>query len=1076
PITNATYIWRGPNNFSVTTTEPQGAFPSIGLNATGTYTLTVSLNGCISTQTSNVIINPRIAPASTSNSPVCVGNSLRLVAPTLAGAAYNWSGPASFSSTLQNPIITQISTSQAGVYTVIINYPNCPTVTQTVNVEVNEPPLPIQITSNPARVCQNGSLELFANSQPKGAIFNWTGPNRFSASTQNVVRQNIAFADGGNYTLTVRTPGCPERSESISITVNPTPNSPIATLSSPICVGQTLSLTILNPQNNLQYLWRGPNNFSSTLPNTQINELTEAAEGVYSATAILNGCTSLPLVLLAEVNPIAIATATITPTSRPGRNDGSINVTLSQSVAPVRYAWGGPSNFSATTASISGLRAGTYTLTLTNGNGCVSTYTYTVGTQPPITVSILAQRPTCFGASNGSLMAQVTGGLPPYQYEWSGPNGFSATTPLIQNLRAGTYQLLVSDFVGNLELVDFTLTEPNPLRLVGDIQPISCFGANDARVLLSATGGTSPYVFTWQDGIESPIRNTVAKGTYVVTTRDINGCTRRDTLNIVEPPLLTTTFTITQLLACLPDSKAKICINISGGTAPYQFYYAESQETTLVSTPGNCVLEQNQGIGTYQYFVRDSRGCIARQSFSITSPPLPTVQLVFLRNAGCLNDGSILVRAVGGREPYQYVWENGATTNALNNLAPGDYRLLVIDAAACQAETTFTVGLREDLPRPILNVNTVGVSCPTTNDGQILATAILEGKPTAVIEYSLDGQVYQRNGTFTQLAAGNYTVYAREVGSRCVATIDVSVSNYFPASALVISQVTTSQAFVSWIAASSSQTRYRVEYRVQGAQAWSSTGLILGTDTLLQNLQNNTLYQVRVISICGRGTEIASDVVTFRTRISPASCRVPGSVYVNTINPTTALLNWEAIPGFTGCYVIEYRPLGSPNWQVELATSAFSRYELRGLQPASEYQVRVRANCTACSPSVGTFSEYSPIVTYRAPTLRLLSEESEEVKPQLTWKATLYPNPTNGIFEIEISLEHALEVMQNEAILQIFDLQGRLLHSEPLQLQLEGNILKTVGSQYFSLPESQGLYLVGISLGNQKQMIKVIKQ
>jgi hypothetical protein len=248
-----------------------------------------------------------------------------------------------------------------------------------------------------------------------------------------------------------------------------------------------------------------------------------------------------------------------------------------------------------------------------------------------------------------------------------------------------------------------------------------------------------------------------------------------------------------------------------------------------------------------------------------------------------------------------------------------------------------------------------------------------------------------------------------------------------------------------------------------GAEQWSSTGSIFGVDTLLQNLQNNTTYQVRVISVCGGGVESASEIATFRTAVSPASCRTPGSVYVNAVNATAGLLNWEALPGFTGCYVIEYRSSQETNWQVEIATNAFSRYELRGLQPGVQYQVRLRANCSNCTPNTGLLSDYSPIVTFRMPALR----QSEIAKAASSFNATVYPNPTSGQFQVQV----ATDALSSETIhFEILDLQGRVLQTVSTIIT-DGSSL-----QDFSLPPFTGIYFVNIRIGNQKQTIKVIKQ
>ena len=379
-----TYFW----NTGATTS-------SIVVSASGSYTVTGTTSGCSATSSPVVVAVNTIpgAPSLSSNSPVCIGNNLNLTAGTIAGATYSWSGPNSFSSSLQNPIITSAASVNSGAYSCMVTVSSCTSTAATTVVTVNPIPSSPSLSSN-TPVCSGNTINLTAGTIA-GATYSWSGPNSFSSSIQNPAITGATTSNTGTYSCTVTVSSCTSLPATTSVTVNTIPSAPTVSSNTPVCVGTALNLTAATVA-GATYHWTGPNSFSSTLQNPTITSAVSASAGVYNCYITISACNSL----------VASTTVVVlTSPSSPGLNSNSpvcLGATLNLIAATISgatYHWTGPNGFTSTTqnpsiTNYSALNAGLYNCYVTvsgcnsNASGVtVTTKTCTIAA-PTATTSI----------------------------------------------------------------------------------------------------------------------------------------------------------------------------------------------------------------------------------------------------------------------------------------------------------------------------------------------------------------------------------------------------------------------------------------------------------------------------------------------------------------------------------------------------------------------------------------------------------------------------------------------------------------------------------------------------------------
>ena len=378
-------------------------------------------------------------------------------------------------------------------------------------------------------LCQGGNLILSANTLA-GANYQWTGPNNFSSSNQFDTLFNVTPSISGLYHLTGSVGACPVISDSIFVFIQPTPAPAVATPLGPICAGDTAFLSATGPL-GATFLWSGPNGFQSTGQQIQITGIASPQSGWYTIVPAINGCSGDSDQVWISVDTVALNPLIVSPLCNNGTT-GSIHLNVQSGIAPFTYAWNG--NLPSQSQQLN-LSPGTYSVVVTDSNGCSASFTATLSNPAPINVSLNASPATCPNSADGSLQAQAGGGTGPLSFQWNhGPT--NQNPPPVSG---GWYFLTTTDSNG-CHRTDSVLV-PAPPMLVGTFDSIVnplCFGNSNGFISISSSGGPGGYNYQWiGSGYTQASQGGLPAGNYQILVFDGLGC---DTLvldtSLVSPP------------------------------------------------------------------------------------------------------------------------------------------------------------------------------------------------------------------------------------------------------------------------------------------------------------------------------------------------------------------------------------------------------------------------------------------------------------------------------------------------------------------------------------------------------------
>lgn len=356
-------------------------------------------------------------------------------------------------------------------------------------------------------------------------------------------------------------------------------------------------VAVTNGVRPFQYTWSNSDTTSY---------ISNLVAGSYSVTVTDSvGCTSSNLVIVTQPVSLVAASVVDSNTSCNGVSDGGATASATGGTMPYTYSW---SN-SATTASITGLMTGTYSVTITDANGCTDS-TSTMISEPAILVatSVVDSNITCNGLSNGGATASSTGGTMPYTYSWSN----TATTPSITGVTAATYTVTITDANGCTSTSSITITEPAILVAATVVDAnISCNSLADGGATASATGGTMPYMYAWSNSATTASITGVMAGTYTVAIMDANGCSSTSSSTVTEPTLLVATTVIDSTISCSGGSNGAATTSTTGGIMPYTYTWSNSATTASIT---------GVAAGTYTTTVTDNNGCTKNTSITLVDP------------------------------------------------------------------------------------------------------------------------------------------------------------------------------------------------------------------------------------------------------------------------------------------------------------------------------------------------------------------------------------------------------------------------------------------------------------------------
>ncbi len=260
---------------------------------------------------------------------------------------------------------------------------------------------------------------------------------------------------------------------------------------------------------------------------------------------------------------------------------GTATATGSGGTLPYSYQWNDPNN--QTTQTATGLTAGTYTVTITDGMGCTSTANVTIG-DTPATFSGDSTLVSCPGGNDGTATAYMTPQLGNViTYQWDDPN--NQTTQTATGLSAGTYNCIVTSDIGCQSTVTVTVTEiPGMVANTINTVDATCNSLNDGIIEIAVTDGTPPYSYSWDNSNSTTnIANDLLAGTHTITITDANGCVITHTETIGEPPALDITFITPDTMIC-PENAITLQVSGTGGSSPYTFTWTTGGQTIGTGT------------------------------------------------------------------------------------------------------------------------------------------------------------------------------------------------------------------------------------------------------------------------------------------------------------------------------------------------------------------------------------------------------------------------------------------------------------------------------------------------------------
>ncbi len=699
----------------------------------GEYNVTVTnSDGCTATGFIIIVAPPEVSVDITATDLVCEGANDGVAAAVVSGGtapfAYIWSTGATTAS---------IDNLSAGSYTVtVMDVNGCMDI---ASATINEAPgLTVSVVGTPV-ACGEGST-----GSATALVDGGTGPFSYLWSN-GATTSTVSDLATGTYDVTVTDANlCTATGQFTILVVDDLDLS--VNVQDLLCFGDntgSASATVTGGSEPYTYIWSNGSTEAS---------ITDVAAGTYSITATeANGCTVSQTIQIDEPPLLEVSISSDAQTICPESLDGSATANPSGGTLPYTYAW---SN-GETTQTVTGLAAGSYTVTVTDANDCTAMASVTITEAPELMAEITGTEIVCGSEDSGNAQVVVTGGTPPYTYMWN--NGEEEES--IENLGEGTYIVTVTDALGCTVTAEVSIDVIDDFQLSIVPRDVLCFDGSTGSILINPSGGSLPYTYLWSNGATTNEIVDLTIGTYIVTVTEANGCNLVQSISIDQPEELTVTALGTDA-ACFGEDSGSATATVNGGTSPYTYEWSNGQTTATAS---------NLVAGTYTLTVTDANFCTAETSVTIDEPvELDLTVSSPIIECGGTASGEATAIVIGGNGPYSYLWSNGETTQTITGLTAGIYGLTVTDISGCTVSSQ-TISVQE-LPELTIDFDVTNIVCSDENIGAITAT--VDGG-TAPYTYAWDNGA--TTNTISDLAAGTYTLTVTDANN-CTTTGSATIT------------------------------------------------------------------------------------------------------------------------------------------------------------------------------------------------------------------------------------------------------------------------------------------------------------
>jgi gliding motility-associated-like protein len=792
-----------------------------------------------------ITVNPEPIVPVLAPETICSGSSpTTTISPSIPLSTFNWTGIVTglitgnttgsgpFGTTITDILLNSAATSGSVNYTITATGPaalgSCTGQAQPLLVTVDPSPTANNITAIECSDTPGGNTMLIDLTTLQSTVNNGGGVTFTWSQNFNMTPPIAAPA---SHTLTNGVPvyvevdnGQCQKVATVLYTINPNP-SVTASIATPYngfqlsCNGASDGSITAVPANGVGPYLFSINGGTSFFTTTTFNGLSTTGNPYVVRTRDSNGCIadSPPLTIVAP--PAVTGSAAITSNfngedvSCQTSANGVITVTPGGGTGAGTYTFRLlelPSNTTGDANGIyTGLRAGTYTFVVRDGNSCqFTTPTITVTEPSPITATAALTSPvTCNGNSNGVITVTASGGTlisPNYSFTIA-PGGTNNTTGIFNGLAAGNYTVTVVDDNGCPKVSNVvSVTQPSILTAFASVTSnyngakISCVGADDGEITATANGGNGGFSYVLdQDlsntsGAATGVFINLGPGSYSITVTDAGPCSVTSALvTVTEPTPISGAALVTGTISCNGGSDGQITVSGTGGTGAYTF------EQTSPAGPTNASgIFGGLNQGSYDFEVSDLNGCTDAVTLPLTQPTAVTASAAVTSNyngaqvtCNGASNGVITVTGAGGTGSLNYVFDQFVLTNTTGQFtgvfsgvpAGTNYTFTVKDSKNC---TVTSLAINVTQPTVVAASGSVtsnytgeDIRCVGSSDGQITVTS---SGGTGAYNYTLDqvpsNTTGDASGIYTGLSAGTFTITARDVNNCFIVTTPIVIT------------------------------------------------------------------------------------------------------------------------------------------------------------------------------------------------------------------------------------------------------------------------------------------------------------
>ncbi|MFT5182910.1 MAG: gliding motility-associated-like protein [Flavobacteriales bacterium] len=633
-------------------------------------------------------------------------------------------------------------------------------------VEPDEIDIITDVTNPLCGVGDTGAIDITISGGTPDYIVVWTGPDGFSSDQEDLVD----LSEGTYDLLITDEAGCIAMA-SVEI-LAPETLEVTGDVTEIDCFGDlgAIDLTIVGGSEPIDILWTATS-FTSTQ-----EDITDLIAEIYAVVVTdENGCFVELEFDLSEPAELLVD-ATVIDLDCSGEDNGSIEITITGGVEDYNILWSGPNAFSSSEELITDLEEGDYILTVGDANGCAFDGLYTISQPQLIDALAIVSNPLCENENTGSIELDVSGGVPDYDFIWSGPAAFSSTAEDVFNLDPGTYDVTISDQGGCAADLSFEIEATSGLQIDAVVSDLSCSGLMDGAIDLTVSGATPDYQYSWEgpaafSSTDEDLTD-LEPGIYTVTVVDANFCEETGDFEVVQGEEILITLDQFSNSTC-GQINGSASVIVTGGQDPVIIGWLDADlnpigaGTSISSLPA----------GLYYAAAQDLNGCQEVLEVNISDEDVADLESVF-ESPSCngFQNGSIQIDVTNGSDPFDFTWTGpeafASSDEDIFGLSAGTYNLEIIDNNGCILNEIFDLTQPDELT---LDADVQNISCNGENDGAIDLT-VFGGTEDYVFDWQGPlGSFFSED--IQDLQQGEYTVFVNDA-NLCNAMLTVFIEEF----------------------------------------------------------------------------------------------------------------------------------------------------------------------------------------------------------------------------------------------------------------------------------------------------------